>query len=210
MDEPPTLPEGTRCGPDELPVKPGMDALFAIYPIYYGIAGASHPWYQNELSEHMDSQVVGGTHRFDVPAGAATAKFVNSYGTKTYLAVQTNDGKGISYRLAQNGKRIRDRIDMTMACDAWAWEEGPEPDAHLVSAVGRTCDEVLCCFYAMDGCPADVPEWCEPEGWDWQYLYPDMRYGNLDRIEAMLIMMQDMIDLAGHYQWWVPSVLEEE
>ncbi|MBM4397200.1 MAG: hypothetical protein FJ087_16140 [Deltaproteobacteria bacterium] len=204
LDEPPDLGAKLRCGPDEYPMRPAMDALFAIYPIYYGIAGASHPWYQNGLMEHMDSQVVGGNHRFDPPKGAKTTAFVNGSGTKTYQAVETEDGKGISYRLVQNGRRIRQRIDMVAACDAEV-----EPPAGLAEAVGRTCDEVLSCYYCMDEA-CTMPDWCGPDGWDWTYLYPGWKWSGLDRIEAMLIMMQDMIDLAGHYQWEAPEIWGEE
>ena len=196
----------TKCGIDELPMRPGMDALFAIYPIYYGIAGASHPWYSNGVSDHMDSMVEGGNHRFTPAAGAQTASFVNSSGTKTYTAVQTADGQGISYQLALNGRKIRNRIDFAAVCDA-----GKTPDSHLQTAVGHTCAEVLCCYYNNTGCPATTPAFCDAEGWDWSYIYPsDLKYSDLDRVEAMLIMMQDMIDVAGHYQWRVPEVLGEE
>ena len=121
-------------------------------------------------------------------------------------AVQTVDGQGISYQLAQNGRKIRNRIDFAAVCDA-----GKTPDSHLQTAVGHTCDEVLCCYYNNTGCPATTPPFCADEGWDWSYLYPtDLKYSDLDRVEAMLIMMQDMIDVAGHYQWRIPEVLGEE
>jgi len=83
---------------------------------------------------------------------------------------------------------------------------GDEPDPHLVAAVGnRTCDEVLDnCYYCLDpDCELPPPDWCHAESWD-RDTY------DLDRIEAMLIMMQDMIDLAGHYQWITPEIWGEE
>jgi hypothetical protein len=195
------LPTGNnRCGPDEQPVQPGMDALFAIKPIFYAISGASHPWYHNALAEYLDSQVKGGNHRFDIPAGAEVAEFVNATGTKTYQAVQTTDGESVSYALADNGRQIKNRINLVVAC-----LEGKDT-TDLVGKIGthnRTCADINMCY------GANPSSWCEPEGWDSAYALPSLRYHDLDRIEAMLIMMQDMIDLAGHYQWRVPGYLSE-
>lgn len=63
----------------------------------------------------------------------------------------------------------------------------------------------------VDGCMyTDAPEWCEQEGWDPAYvLLPTIAWREVDRVEAMLIMMQDMIDLAGHYAWITPGYLDE-
>jgi len=195
------LPTGqTRCGKDEYPVQPGMDALFAIKPIFYAISGASHPWYHNSLSEKLDSQVKGGSHRFDIPAGAQVAEFVNTAGTKTYQAVQTDDGLSISYALVDRGRQIRNRLDLAMAC-----LDGKDT-TDLVGKVGthnRTCTDIVNCYSAV------TPAWCAEEGWDSSFALPALRYHDLDRIEAMLIMMQDMIDLAGHYAWRVPGYLSE-
>ena len=100
------LPQGdTRCGPDEYPVEPALDDLFAIKPMFYAISGASHPWYHNSLSEKLDSQVKGGNHRFDIPAGAEVAEFRNAAGTKTYQAVQTEDGLSVSYALVDKARQ---------------------------------------------------------------------------------------------------------
>jgi hypothetical protein len=196
------LPTGTnRCtGVDEQPVQPGMDALFAIKPIFYGISGAAHPWYHNALSEKLDSQVKGGNHRFDIPPGAQVAEFVNASGTKTYQAVQTSDKLSISYALVDNGQRIRNRLDLSMAC-----LEGKDstPFEGKIGTHNRTCADINVCF------ASNPPDWCGEEGWDSSFALPAMRYHNLDRIEAMLIMMQDMIDIAGHYQWRVPGYLSE-
>jgi hypothetical protein len=197
------MPAGkNRCGKDEQPVQPGMDPLFAIKPIFYGIAGASHPWYHNALAEKLDSQVKGGNHRFDIPAGAELAEFVNASGTKTYQAVQTEDGLSISYALIDNGRRIRNRIDLVDACLEGADTKELEG---VLGTHGRSCAEVMQC-YNNNG---TKPEWCDSEGWDSGFTLKAVKYRDLDRIEAMLIMMQDMIDIAGHYQWRVPGFLSE-
>jgi hypothetical protein len=177
-----------------------MDALFAIKPIFYGISGAAHPWYHNALDEKLDSQVKGGNHRFDIPPGAETAEFLNSSGTKVYQAVQTEDKHSISYALIDNARRIRNRLDLVLAC-----LDGKETKS-LEGTLGtnnRTCAEVSGCY------ASNPPDWCEAEGWDASFALPAVRYADLDRIEAMLIMMQDMIDLAGHYAWRVPGYLSE-
>jgi hypothetical protein len=195
----PVLEFGTRCGPDEHPVQPGMDALFAIQPMFYAIAGASHPWYQNGLEDRLDSQVVGGNHQYTPPPGAVTASFVNSSGTKTYLATQTADGTSIAYDLCAAGARIRDRLAAYDGC-----LNGIEPPGDLRDRVNRSCAEILACYGA-----GATPDYCGPEGWDSLYSLEALKYRDLDRIEAMLIMMQDMVDLAGHYQWRTPGYLQE-
>lgn len=201
-----------RCGKDEYPVQPGMDDLFAIYPIFYGIVGASHPWYTNDLADYFDSMVVGGNHRFDIPQEkydkGLVAEFVNGTGTKTYRAVQTDDGMGISYKMAKQGTRIKAQGQAVDYCKSNLWS-GPIP-ANLLAKLpqvdpGRICDDVYSCFFYQQ----TPPEYCEPEGWDSTYLLDFVRTRYLDRIEALLIMMQDMIDLGGHQQWRVPSFLEE-
>jgi hypothetical protein len=178
-----------------------MDALFAIKPMFYAIAGASHPWYHNALMEKLDSQVAGGAHRFDIPEGAEYAEFVNASGTKVYQAVQTEDDLSVSYALADKGRRIRNRIDLYDAC-----ARGRDPGGLLGSAgtYDRSCAEVLSCF----GSKARA-DWCDAEGWDTSFALGPYKYSGLDRIEAMLIMMQDMVDIAGHYQWRVPGYLSE-
>ena len=191
-----------RCGgDDEYPMQPGMDALYAIYPIFYAIAGASHPWYHNSLSDYLDSQVVGGTHRFDPPPGAKTVTMVNSSGTKTYLAAQTSDNLSIAYQLVSNGHSINTHLAYFTACF-----NNEEPSDELKKEISRPCDEVLECYNPF---VRPSPDYCEAEGWDILFLYDGFKYRNLDRVEAMLIMMQDMIDIAGHYQWRVPGYLEE-
>jgi hypothetical protein len=195
------LPTGKhRCGPDAQPIKPGMDDLFAIKPIFYSIAGASHPWYYNALSERLDSQVKGGHHRFDIPAGAKVAEFVNPSGTKTYQAVQTTDGLSVSYALVDNARRITNRIKLVDACLAGLPTAALEntPGTH-----GRTCDQVKLCY---DGARQ---AWCDQEGWDSSFTLDALKYRAVDRAEAMLIMMQDMVDIAGHYAWRVPGYLSE-
>lgn len=223
MGEPEVYTESTRCGADEAPVQPGMDALFAIYPIFYGIMGASHPWYTNDLAERMDSQVKGGNHRFDIPEGAEVAEFLNPMGTKTYQAVKPRDGVGISYQLIKNAALIRKKIDLVgycsnaalkATCDKAEAEMTPEeieqcaPVKALNTELGRTCDEVLACYCNSMFCPPS-PAHCNDEHWDGIYNIDSLKFMEVERVEAMLIMMQDMIDLAGHYAWRVPGFLEE-
>jgi len=229
-----------RCVPDEYPMQPGMDALFAIFPIFFGISGASHPWYSNNLADHMDSQVKGGNHRFDIPPGSEVAEFTNSTGTKTYQAVKPKDGLGISYDLVENGARIMDRINAVEYCRDWslyppdrtcawggenysdeypccedfikdettgtcAWPPLPEDLAGRIHH--EDCGEIIACLSSFG-----APGYCEPEGFDPVYSLDlgALKYRDVDRIEAMLIMMQDMIDLAGHYQWRIPGYLEND
>ena len=197
------LPKGeNRCGPDAYPIKPGMDDLFAIKPIFYAIAGASHPWYSNGYADRLDSQIKGGNHRFDMPQGAEVAEFVNSSGTKTYQAVQTQDGLSISYALVDNGRRIANRIALVSAC-----LNGGRTDGlfETPGTFGRSCEEVRSCYDPRE----TVPPYCEAEGWSATLQLESLKYRDLDRIEAMLIMMQDMVDLAGHYAWRVPGYLSE-
>jgi len=223
MGDPEVYTEQNRCGVDEAPVKPGMDALFAIYPIFYGIMGASHPWYTNDLVEHMDSQVKGGNHRFDIPEGAEVAEFLNPQGTKIYQAVQPADGLGISYRLVKNGALMRQKIDLVDYCYDTALQTTCAKDpadmtaeeiaqcakmTDLNTKLARTCDEVKACYCSSQFCPPD-PTYCEAERWDSLYNIDSLKYSDLERVEAMLIMMQDMVDLAGHYAWRVPGFLEE-
>ena len=40
-------------------------------------------------------------------------------------------------------------------------------------------------------------------------MLPSLSWNDVERVEAMLIMMQDMIDLAGHYAWRTPGYLED-
>jgi hypothetical protein len=187
----------TRCPAGFHPVQPGMDALFAIYPIFFGISGAQHPWYYNNLQDYMDSQVLGGNHRFDVPPGVETVEFTNSTGTKTYQAAQSADGLSISFALASKGRDIANRIRMAQVCN-----EGGTPTLGLPGTHNRTCAEVTPCY------GTNPPSYCEPEGWDSLFIYPILAYRDLDRVEAMLIMMQDMMDLAGHYAWYTPGYLD--
>jgi hypothetical protein len=196
------LPTGkNRCsGPDEEPVQPSMDALFAIKPIFYAIAGASHPWYHNALVEKLDSQIKGGLHRFDIPPGADYVELLNPAGTKTYQAVQNVDGSSISYRLIDNARKIRNRVELVTACIK---QKDP---GDLINAPGtfkRTCPEVRSCFG-----PTAAPAWCEEEGWESSYALDMLKWTDVERAEAMLIMMQDMIDLAGHYAWRTPGFLD--
>jgi hypothetical protein len=191
-----------RCAPGSYPVMPGMDALYAIYAIFYGLSGSQHPWYHNGLSDYMDSQVKGGNHRFDIPEGAEWAEFTNANGTKTYQAANTKDGLSISYPMVLRGQGLKNRMDLMNGCN----EGLPEPTdpAKLVGTFGRNCTEILACANS-----ATPPAYCDQENWDGIFLYPSLGTRDLDRIEAMLIMMQDMIDLAGHYAWYTPGYLEE-
>jgi hypothetical protein len=182
-----------------------MDALFAIYPIFYGISGSQHPWYHNHFSDYMDSQVKGGNHRFDIPYEEGTpeydanvAEFLNSTGTKIYQAVNTRNGLSISYQMVDKARRLANRIRMIQACDA-----GESPELGKIGTHNRNCEEVLACF------TNNAPDYCDPEGWDSIYLYDTLAWRDLDRVEAMLIMMQDMIDLAGHYAWRTPGYLDD-
>ena len=188
----------SRCPEGYHPVQPGMDDLFAIYPIFFGISGSQHPWYYNNLSDYMDSQVLGGNHRFDVPPGVETAEFTNSTGTKTYQAAESSDGLSVSFDLVSRGRDIANRIKMVQTCN-----EGGTPTLGLPGTHGRDCAGVMACYGNTS-----TPSYCDPEGWDSLYLYPILAYRDLDRIEAMLIMMQDMIDLAGHYAWYTPGYLD--
>lgn len=205
LGEAPAVTGVTRCGPDEFPIQPGMDALFAIYPIFFGIGGAAHPWYSNQMSDYMDSQVIGGNHQFTVPAGAETASFVNSTGTKEYLAAKSNDGLSISYELVKSGQKIKAQTTFVEVC-----QKGQTPSQEILDLVGRTCNEVLSnCYCNFLTCPP-APDWCDIEGWDALYMYDAFKYRNLDRVEAMLIMMQDMIDIAGHFAWRAPGYLDND
>jgi hypothetical protein len=196
------LPTGkNRCGgTDEQPVEPGLDDLFAIKPMFYAISGASHPWYYNALSEKLDSQVKGGDHRFDIPTGATYAEFTNASGTKTYQAVQTADGLSVSYALVDNGMRIKNRINLYDACYDGTSTKDLEGKPGTFK---RTCTEIKACY----GNSSSRPAYCDKEGWSSGFALSAVKYRDLDRIEAMLKMMQDMVDLAGHYQWRVPGYL---
>jgi len=52
------------------------------------------------------------------------------------------------------------------------------------------------------------PAYCDQEGWDGLFTYDGLAWRDVERVEAMLIMMQDMIDLAGHYAWRTPGYLQ--
>lgn len=193
----------TRCPEGSYPVEPGMDALFAIYPIFWSIAGSSHPWYNNALADRLEAQIKGGNHRFDIPEGAEYAEFTNASGTRTWQAVQTEDGMSIAYDLVSYGRDIMDRIRFLEACAA-----REEPREGTPGTYGRTCDEV------QRGCGGyRVQDWCASEGWSSVMGVIDLpgsfKYRDVDRVEAMLIMMQDMVDIAGHYAWRVPGILED-
>ena len=84
---------------------------------------------------------------------------------------------------------------MVQGCDAG--EPEPTDPNELIGTYGRTCDEVNACMGGNAG------PYCDEEGWDSLYLYPTLGNRDLDRVEAMLIMMQDMVDIAGHYAWRV-------
>lgn len=196
----------TRCTNGYFPMQPGMDALYAIYPIFFGISGAQHPWYYNNLSDYMDSQVKGGNHRFDIPYVEGTpeytanvAEFVNSTGTKTYQAVNTTNDLSVAYQLVDKGRRISNRIRMAQNCDNGIIPSGYEgkPGTH-----GRDCADIAACYGGSD------PEWCEVEGWDSGFTLNAVAWRDPNRVEAMLIMMQDMVDLAGHYAWRTPGYLD--
>lgn len=200
-------PDGpNRCGgEDEYPIEPGYDMLFAIQPMFWALEGATHPWYHNELVEHLDSQLKGGNHRFEIPKDIKpenVAEFVNGMGTKIYQAVQTSDGLSISFDLVKRGQEIRERFEYVRACMG----ENPENKDLLKdkpSIHQRTCDDLIKC-YPQEGEPAD---WCAVEGWDTSFndLNANLsQHYALNRIEAMLIMMQDMVDLVGHYNWRLP------
>jgi len=197
----------TRCLDGYYPLQPGMDDLYAIYPIFFGISGAQHPWYYNHLSDYMDSQVKGGNHRFDIPYVEGTpeytanvAEFVNSTGTKTYQAVNTRDGLSVSYQLVDKGRRVSNRIRMSQDCD-----NGVNPSDYegTVGTFGRDCAEVMLCYTG-----SNAPDYCDEENWDGSFLYPSLGWRVPNRVEAMLIMMQDMVDLAGHYAWRTPGYLD--
>ncbi len=193
----------TRCPEGAFPVTPGMDALFAIYPIFWTIAGSSHPWYHNAWSERLDAQVKGGNHRFDIPEGADVVEFTNPTGTKTWQAVQTDDNSSISYEMVRHAAEIMDRINFLEFC-----EENPADEEYEGGAGthGRTCKEVMRgCF----GNRRQFNEWCDEERWDSLLMLGAFKYREVERIEALLIMMQDMIDVAGHQAWRVPGVLED-
>jgi len=187
----------TRCPDGSLPVKPGMDALFAIYPIFWTIAGASHPWYHNALADRLEAQIVGGNHQFDVPEGAVVAEFTNPTGTKTWQAVQTHDNMSIAYDMVRQGSDIMDRINFLEDCEDDPQDETLEggPGTH-----GRTCKEV------NQGCFGNRRrDWCDQEGWDSILTLGAFKYRQVERIEALLIMMQDMVEIAGHQGWWSPG-----
>ncbi|MFH2008393.1 MAG: zinc-dependent metalloprotease [bacterium] len=199
----PTTP--TRCEAGYFPVQPGMDALYAIYPIFYGLSGSQHPWYYNYLSDYMDSQVKGGNHRFDIPYAEGSpewdqyvAEFTNTTGTKTYQAVQSLDGLSVSYTLVDKARRVSNRIRMYQACDA-----GDPVTIGLPGTFGRDCAQVMSCYTG-----ANTPAYCDVEGWDSLFSLPSLAWRDVERAEAMLIMMQDMIDLAGHYAWRTPGYLD--
>ncbi len=68
---------------------------------------------------------------------------------------------------------------------------------------GRDCAEVALCYTG-----GSTPDYCDVEGWDSGYTLDAVAWRIPDRVEAMLIMMQDMIDLAGHYAWRTPGYLD--
>jgi hypothetical protein len=199
------------CPAGYYPVQPGMDDLYAIFPMFFGLSGAQHPWYHNQLSDYMDSQVKGGNHRFDIPADATVAQFENSTGTKIYQAVQTDDGLSISYDIVDKAQRVSNRIRFVQAClEAEVPTSGgnpPEPST-LIGTYNRTCEEILAQCY---GDRAQAP-FCVAEGWDSLFATDITAYSwrSVDRAEAMLIMMQDMIDLAGHYAWHTPGYMDND
>ena len=191
----------SRCPEGSYPVEPGMDDLFAIYPIFWSILGSSHPWYHNALAERLDAQIKGGNHRFDIPEGALVAEFTNPTGTKTWQAVQTEDGMSISYDMVRYASEIMDRIEFLEACESGEEELQGGPGTH-----GRTCLEV---FRACFGNRPDLHPWCDEEGWRVISTLDAFKYREVERIEALLIMMQDMVDIAGHKRWRTPGILEE-
>ncbi|MGB9601049.1 MAG: hypothetical protein ACPL7I_10895, partial [Myxococcota bacterium] len=128
--------------------------------------------------------------------------------TKTYLAAQTDDNLSISYQLVSNGRWINNHLAYYTACN-----NGEVPSQELRTEMNKNCNDwESCCSDVLDCYNPWLnpkPEYCDAEGWDILFMYDGFKYRNLDRIEAMLIMMQDMIDIAGHYQWRVPGYLEE-
>jgi hypothetical protein len=198
----------SRCPEGYIPVGPAMDQLFAINPMFWGIDGASHPWYTNNLVDFFDSQVKGDT-KFAIPEGAVEGKdyveFTNSTGMRTYQALKPRGGYSISYEMVSIGRRIEKKLKFLQDCYT-----GVLPDTATYSfefpygsgkQVTRSCSEVVDCVTRT--LTVMQPDYCAPEDWNSLYVsgLDNWTYSDLDRIEAMLIMMQDMVRLVGHMNW---------
>jgi hypothetical protein len=132
------------------------------------------------------------------------AQFENSTGTKIYQAVQTDDGLSISYDTVGKAQRVSNRIRFVQAC---LDEQTPDPST-LIGTYNRTCEEVLAQCYG----DAAQAQFCVEEGWDSLFATDVTAYAwrDVDRAGTMLIMMQDMIDLAGHYAWQTPGFMDND
>lgn len=97
------------CG-KTINLEPGWHPVLQYQSMFAALALVNNDFSNNTFTDYMRVGTQGNSKSWTPPAGAKVISFQNALGTRTYFAVQTTDGKSISWKLVEEGQRLSKAI----------------------------------------------------------------------------------------------------
>lgn len=117
-------------------LQPNWHPVLQYTSMYMAVSMLNSGFYGNTFSHYMTVGVSGSGDSWTPPPGKEdrVISFSNTSGTRNYFAVQTEDGRSISFKLVEQGKKIAERIQQLRALSSSAINEAElrDKEAQLV------------------------------------------------------------------------------
>ncbi len=91
-------------------IQPNFHPVLQYFSMYMAMTMLNSGFYGNTFTHYMTVAIKGSGDSWEPPPGSQTVSFSNTSGTRTYYAVQTNDGKSIAYKLVSLGKKYSTKL----------------------------------------------------------------------------------------------------
>ena len=119
-----------------IPIKPNWHPVLQYTGMFLALTLLNSGFFGNTFTHYMTVGIAGSGKGWTPPPGKENQviSFSNASGTRTYFAVQTEDGRSIAYKLVAKGKELSEKLKTLKALPTSAVNEAElrDTEARLV------------------------------------------------------------------------------
>lgn len=91
-------------------IEPNFHPVLQYVTMYMAMTLLNSGFFGNTFTHYMTVAILGSGDSWTAPQGSKTISFTSTSGSRQFFAVQTADGRSISYKLVERGKQFAEKI----------------------------------------------------------------------------------------------------
>ena len=100
----------------QLPLAPAWHPVLQQIGMFVALGWLNNVITDSTFSEYMQVGIKGHGSGWTAPSGSRTVSFTNYRGTREYFAVQSRDGRSISWRMVERAKALAGELELLRCC----------------------------------------------------------------------------------------------